>query len=121
MFVLLQTNDSHRVWWGALLTDLFLSMSTGSPLIICEADYADSFSFSPSQPQAIIIGGSLLETETNPIVFQGPKRKESEVSDKWMPYFSGFPKDTIFGANDVNSELWGSHFPRLGICLATWN
>ena len=107
MFALLQTNDSHRVWWGALLTDLFLSMSTGSPLIICEADYADSFSFSPSQPQAIIIGGSLLETETNPIVFQGPKRKESEVSDKWMPYFSGFPKDTIFGANDVNSELWG--------------
>lgn len=26
--------------------------------------------------------------------------------DKWKPFFSGFPKDTIFGAADSNSEGW---------------
>jgi hypothetical protein len=53
---------------------------------------------------------SLGQEEINPIVQQGQTRKlKKDISeaDKWMPYFSGFPKDTIFGASDVTSELWG--------------
>ena len=77
-------------------------------MLINETDHADTFSYSATQPHSINTGVGRLELESNPIVNQGSsfKRSEGDASDKWMPYFSGLPKDTIFGAGDANSELW---------------
>lgn len=83
-------------------------MSTGAPLLINETDHSDTFSYSATQPPSINTGVGRLELESNPIVNQGSsyKKSDGDASDKWMPYFSGLPKDTIFGAGDANSELW---------------
>lgn len=93
--------ERKRVWFGSMLADLFLCLSTGSPLMINEADYIHTVMSSVS-----------CVSSKDPTNIQSQSNTRSQLkdqgdADKWMPYFSGFPKDTIFGASDVNSELWG--------------
>lgn len=103
------------------MNDLFSTLAFGSPLLIDEEDFTDSFLHSFSvQPSS----STMVQSITNPITNQQNLKNLVQsrtmsmfsplsanipfVADKkWLPYFSGFPKDTIFGASDVNSVAWG--------------
>ena len=91
-----------------MLSDLFLTISNGTPLLINEAEHLESL-ISSRSTVSFTQPFSLAQSGVNPIAFQGNTRinQNGSDADKWMPYFSGFPKDTIFGASDVNSEMWG--------------
>jgi hypothetical protein len=94
--------ERQRVWWSALLADLFLTISTGCDLTIQESEYVDTF----------IMPTARSKVFKNPITAQLSIKQQDQGfvidqdKDKWMPFFSGFPNDTLFGAADINSEPW---------------
>ncbi|KAJ3274132.1 hypothetical protein HDV01_003415 [Terramyces sp. JEL0728] len=98
--------ERKRVWWSALLLDMFSSLSSGNPLTINEADYAETM-ITPQHLMKKPCTG-LAKTTFNMIQNQADVfSTDSTVEpDKWMPFFSGFPKDTIFGASDMSSECF---------------
>ncbi|KAH9269290.1 hypothetical protein BASA83_008652 [Batrachochytrium salamandrivorans] len=93
--------ERKRVWWGALLTDMFVSISTGQPLLLSEAEYVDTMidtsTLLDRSPPKLSYGDNPGEENT---------QKTSVDPEKWKPFFSGFPKDTIFGASDFTSDRW---------------
>ncbi|KAJ2995193.1 hypothetical protein HDV02_001019 [Globomyces sp. JEL0801] len=97
----------NRAWWGTMMCDLFLTLSTGTPLMINELDYIETITSPSGQMSPTTC--PLAEADISVIQTQIRSKKQNSAndSDKWMPFFSGFPKDTIFGASDVNSECWG--------------
>jgi hypothetical protein len=84
------------------MVDLFHSLSTATSLIIQEQDYSSTFGneFKISKkfqnPLQIPFN---IDTQESPLV-------DHQDRDRWMPFFSGFPTDTIFGASDMNSHPW---------------
>ncbi|KAI8896569.1 fungal-specific transcription factor domain-containing protein [Globomyces pollinis-pini] len=101
------TEERKRAWWGTMMCDLFLTLSTGTPLMINELDYIETITSPSGQMSPTTC--PLAEADISVIQTQIRSKKQNSAndSDKWMPFFSGFPKDTIFGASDVNSECWG--------------
>nr|KAJ3421332.1 hypothetical protein HK105_003840 [Polyrhizophydium stewartii] len=102
--------ERKRVWWGALLSDLFVSISTGKPLLLNETEYIDTMVDTTKlidrpvpklahgeQPLGLISTSSASKSTGSP---------GGEDLDKWKPFFSGFPKDTIFGPSDFTSDRW---------------
>jgi hypothetical protein len=97
--------ERQRIWWGALMNDLFSCLSTGAPLLINEEEYVGTMTdFNLTVQKA---GFSFGSEELNPIQNQSSIRSHGEQNtEKWMPFFSGFPKDTIFGASDLSSDVF---------------
>ncbi|KAI8916142.1 fungal-specific transcription factor domain-containing protein, partial [Gorgonomyces haynaldii] len=101
------TEERKRLWWGGLLIDLFVSLSSGAPLMIDEEDFADTV-ISPSlfsKPDGHKLSTVAPFLAPHIHVHHGNNTIPTEM-DKWKPYFSGFPKDTIFGGTDLTSERW---------------
>jgi hypothetical protein len=89
------------------MSDLFLTLSTGSPLLINEVEFFDSILSTNSHKSKFnfpLAKGDIVALQTQ----QSNRNDDHQLgeSDKWMPFFSGFPKETIFGASDINSKAW---------------
>ncbi|KAK5673363.1 hypothetical protein QVD99_000812 [Batrachochytrium dendrobatidis] len=96
--------ERKRVWWVTLLADLFVSLSTGIPLQLGEAEYVDT-----------MLDTTTLIDRVSPKLANGQSpigdcndNATQKVADpeKWKPFFSGFPKDTVFGPTDLTSDRW---------------
>ena len=81
-----------------MITDLAFTLTTDSPLLINESD------FEIGQRPEIALGN---DKNLKPIITQASCRITNEERkmhhDKWMPFLSGFPTDSMFGALDISS------------------
>ena len=104
--------DRKRVWWGALVVDLFVALASGNSLLLNESDYMEtmldgSTLIHKTPYQSILVAPDSLAGRKN------GAGKEPQIAsglsadlDKWKPFFSGYAKDTIFASTDVSSERW---------------
>ena len=88
-----------RLWWCTLVNDLNFSLTTDSDLLINEVDFTvDPSLFLPANTQTV---NNLKEIPTQR-TFRITDDERRMHHDKWMPFLSGFPTDSIFGASDIS-------------------
>ncbi|KAJ3282243.1 hypothetical protein HK104_010991 [Borealophlyctis nickersoniae] len=92
--------ERKRAWWGALLTDCFASISSGSPMIINEADYAetfldaDAFMTRDDQPLSLDPYGNSNHQQQQLSVYE-------HSHDLWQPFVAGAPNGSVFSDADI--------------------